>query len=142
MSFVSLFKIHLYLLYPSVTFCICTLKRRVTECAATVKYFSPATATFILRVSRDHYRLVWSALACLTRLPPEGAPCVMRVVRVSGTIRKSVEEAVRRARVGMERARLDGQSDRTREMGITGMAGVNGDGDGDGDEDEDGSEGE
>lgn len=71
-----------------------------------VKYFSPATSTAIIRVSRDHYRLVWAALAFTTKLPrPVDQACVMQVVRVSGTIRKAEEEAVRRARWSIKMAR-------------------------------------
>ena len=67
---------------------------------ALVKYLSPATSTFILRVSRAHYRLVWAALAFMSRVPVHGGrPCVFRVVRVSGTVRKVEEEAVRRAKL-------------------------------------------
>lgn len=65
-----------------------------------MKYLSPATSTFILRISRAHYRLVWAALAFMSRVPIHGGrPCVFRVVRVSGTIRKVEEEAVRRAKL-------------------------------------------
>ncbi|KAK0629691.1 Rpp14/Pop5 family-domain-containing protein [Bombardia bombarda] len=65
-----------------------------------VKYLSPATSTFILRISRSHYRLVWAALSFMDRLPTrDGRPCIFRVVRVSGTIRKVEEEAVRRAKL-------------------------------------------
>ncbi|KAK4109994.1 hypothetical protein N656DRAFT_714940 [Canariomyces notabilis] len=65
-----------------------------------VKYLSPATSTFILRVSRAHYRLVWAALSFMNHVPVRnGRPCVFRVVRVSGTIRKVEKEAVRRARL-------------------------------------------
>ena len=71
-----------------------------------VKYFSPATSTAIIRVSRDHYRLVWATLAFITRLPrPVDQLCVLQVVRVSGTIKKAEEEAVRRARLSIRRAR-------------------------------------
>ena len=48
----------------------------------------------------------------MTSLPPVGKekvgqaqPCVMRVVRVSGTIRKAEEECVRRARGAILRAK-------------------------------------
>ena len=65
----------------------------------TVKYFSPATSTAIVRVSRAYYRLVWAALSFVTKIPnPVNQPCVVQVVRVSGTIKKSEEEAIRRAR--------------------------------------------
>ena len=68
-----------------------------------VKYFSNATSTAIIRCPRDHYRLAWAALTFVTELPGvkkgvTGAQCVLRVVRVSGTIKRVEEEAVRRAR--------------------------------------------
>jgi ribonuclease P/MRP protein subunit POP5 len=62
-------------------------------------YFSAATSTFILRVSRDHYRIPWAALSLMNTVPVKnGKSCVFRVVRVSGSIRKSQEECIRRAR--------------------------------------------
>jgi ribonuclease P/MRP protein subunit POP5 len=64
-----------------------------------VKYLSNATSTFILRVSRDHYRIAWAALSLMNRVPvTDGRSCVFRVVRVSGTIRKAQEELIRRSR--------------------------------------------
>lgn len=70
-----------------------------------VKYFSAATNTAIIRVSRDHYRLVCAALTFTTHLPkPVERACVMQVVRVSGTIKKAEEEAIRRARLSIKRA--------------------------------------
>ena len=73
--------------------------------AYTVKYLSPATSTAIVRVSRDHYRLVWAALTFVTKLPrPIDQSCVIKVVRVSGTIRKAEEEAIRRAKANILRA--------------------------------------
>ncbi|KAF1348876.1 Rpp14/Pop5 family-domain-containing protein [Delphinella strobiligena] len=70
-----------------------------------VKYLSPATSTAIIRVSRDHYRLVWAALSFVTKLPrPVDQSCVIQVVRVSGTIRKAEEEAIRRAKASIIRA--------------------------------------
>ncbi|KAG0653089.1 Ribonuclease P MRP subunit POP5 [Hyphodiscus hymeniophilus] len=73
-----------------------------------VKYLSPATSTFILRVSRAQYRLVWAALSFMTILPiKNGKSCVFRVVRVSGTIRKAEEEAIQRARQLILKARRE-----------------------------------
>lgn len=64
-----------------------------------MKYLSNATSTFILRVSRDHFRLVWAALTFMDHVPVKnGKPCVFSVVRVSGTIRQVEQEAIRRAR--------------------------------------------
>jgi ribonuclease P/MRP protein subunit POP5 len=68
-----------------------------------VMYFSPATSTAIVRCPRASYRLVWAGLTFVDSLPGprrggEREACVIRVVRVSGTVRKAEEEAVRRAR--------------------------------------------
>lgn len=77
-----------------------------------IKYLSPATSTAIIRCSRAHYRLVWAALSFLTQLPKtskQGQPkaCAIQVVRVSGTIKKSEEEAIRRARAAILRAKRE-----------------------------------
>ena len=101
-----------------------------------VKYFSPATSTAIIRCPRSSYRLVWSALTYITRLPapkpgkpyytkdgslrhpPKSAPaaggetqreCVIRVVRVSGTMKKAEQEAIRRARMEVLRVMRRGE---------------------------------
>ncbi|KAJ9292735.1 hypothetical protein DTO271G3_8434 [Paecilomyces variotii] len=79
-----------------------------------VKYLSPATSTAIIRCPRASFRLVWAALTYLSSIPASnrrsgpgsGArPCVFRVVRVSGTMRKAEEEAIRRARREVVRLR-------------------------------------
>jgi ribonuclease P/MRP protein subunit POP5 len=50
--------------------------------------------------------MVWAALTFMTRLPkPIDIPVVIRVVRVSGTIRKAEEEIIRRAKELVLRAR-------------------------------------
>ncbi|KFX90642.1 hypothetical protein V490_06350 [Pseudogymnoascus sp. VKM F-3557] len=73
-----------------------------------VKYLSPATSTFIIRVTRAHYRIAWAALSMMNTVPvKDGKKCVYRVVRVSGTIRKAEEEAIRRAREIMLRAKRE-----------------------------------
>lgn len=59
-----------------------------------IRYFSAATSTGIVRVSRDHYRLVWAALSFIREL--EGKECVVVVRRVSGTVKKAEEEILRR----------------------------------------------
>jgi len=70
-----------------------------------IKYLSPATSTAIIRVTRQHYRLVWAALTYMTKLPrPVEQDVVFQVVRVSGTIRKSEEEAIRRAKASILKA--------------------------------------
>lgn len=64
-----------------------------------MKYLSLATSTIILRCHREHYQLLWAALTFLDHVPVTGGrPCIFRVVRVSGTIRKAEEEAIRQAR--------------------------------------------
>ncbi|CAK7233012.1 RNA-binding protein pop5 [Sporothrix curviconia] len=69
------------------------------ERTLTVKYFSLPTSTFILRVTREHLRYVWTALTFMRSVPVRnGKPCIFRVARVGGTIRKVEEEAIRQAR--------------------------------------------
>ncbi|PWY68415.1 hypothetical protein BO70DRAFT_276302, partial [Aspergillus heteromorphus CBS 117.55] len=73
-----------------------------------VKYLSHATSTAIIRCPRASLQLVWTALTCISQVPgfsEKGSkrsgttrPCVFRVIRVSGTMRKAEEEAIRRAR--------------------------------------------
>lgn len=76
-----------------------------------VKYLSLATSTFILRCSRTHYRLLWAALTVMDRVPvKDGRPCLFRVVRVSGTMRKAEEEAIRQARALILAARAEASS--------------------------------
>ena len=43
----------------------------------------------------------------LTRSQKRPQPCVMRVVRVSGTIKKAEEEAIRRAKASIMKAKRD-----------------------------------
>jgi len=61
-----------------------------------VKYFSPATSTGIVKVPREHYRLVWGALSFIREV--KGRPVVATMLKVSGTIKKAEMEAVRRAK--------------------------------------------
>lgn len=43
--------------------------------------------------------MLWSALTMMDHVPVhDGRPCIFRVVRVSGTIRKAEEEAIRQAK--------------------------------------------
>ncbi|KAL9632742.1 MAG: hypothetical protein Q9164_005126, partial [Protoblastenia rupestris] len=76
-----------------------------------INYLSAATSTAIVRVARAHYRILWAALSWITRVPGEkrgeGIQCVIRVVRVCGTIRKAEEEVVRRAREDILRVRRE-----------------------------------
>lgn len=74
-----------------------------------VIYFSPATSTAIVRCPRQHFRIVWAALTYMTTLPGprrgDSMPCVIQVVRVSGTIKKSEEELIRRSKRDIVRAK-------------------------------------
>ncbi|KAL2419498.1 hypothetical protein ABEF95_010144 [Exophiala dermatitidis] len=96
-----------------------------TQAGIRVVYFSPSTSTCILRVPRAYFRLVWASLTYMDTIPPptktsryeststggstsSSTRCVIRVVRVSGTIRKSEEEVMRRARYEIVRAKRDG----------------------------------
>ena len=77
-----------------------------------VKYLSNATSNFIVRVPRAHYRVAWAALSCMNHVPTsDGRPCLFRVLRVSGTIRRVEEEAVRRARLVIVAARAEMTAD-------------------------------
>lgn len=50
--------------------------------------------------------MVWAALTFVTKLPhPNHTPIVIKVVRVSGTIRKAEEEVIRRAKAVIRRAK-------------------------------------
>lgn len=43
--------------------------------------------------------MLWAALVVMNCVPvKDGRPCIFRVVRVSGTMRKAEEEAIRQAR--------------------------------------------
>jgi ribonuclease P/MRP protein subunit POP5 len=71
-----------------------------------VNYYSPSTSTAIIRCPRDHYEMVWAALTYVTRLPkPTDMPVVVRVVRVSGTIKNAEEEVIRRSQHIIKKAR-------------------------------------
>ncbi|KAJ9643766.1 uncharacterized protein PV06_09052 [Exophiala oligosperma] len=99
----------------------------VTQPSLRIVYFSPGTSTVILRVPRAHYSLVWASLTFMDTLPgPQrgAAPpvrCVARVVRVSGTIRKSEEEVLRRARRDIVRAKLEGRQDEDGDVVLEGL---------------------
>jgi ribonuclease P/MRP protein subunit POP5 len=74
-----------------------------------VIYFSPTTSTAIVRCPRQHFRLVWAALTYMTSIPGEQrgqtVRCVVQVVRVSGTIRKSEDELILRSKRDIVRAK-------------------------------------
>ncbi|KAK6524513.1 hypothetical protein TWF281_011420 [Arthrobotrys megalospora] len=70
-----------------------------------VKYFSPATSTGILRITRDNYRTLWAALTYIREL--FGQPAVIKVIRISGTIRKAELEAVKVAEEAIRRVKRE-----------------------------------
>jgi ribonuclease P/MRP protein subunit POP5 len=71
-----------------------------------VNYYSSSTSTAIIRCPRDHYEMVWAALTYITHLPkPLDTSVVVRVVRVSATIKKAEEEVIRRAQQIIKRAK-------------------------------------
>jgi ribonuclease P/MRP protein subunit POP5 len=50
--------------------------------------------------------MVWTALTHVTHLPnPANLPVVVRVIRVSGTIKKAEEEVIRRSQLIIRRAK-------------------------------------
>lgn len=50
--------------------------------------------------------MVWAALTFITKLPrPVDTPVVVKVVRVSGTIKKAEEEVIRAAKLIIRRAK-------------------------------------
>jgi ribonuclease P/MRP protein subunit POP5 len=63
-------------------------------------------------------------LSFVTRLPrPIDQACVIQVVRVSGTIRKAEEEAIRRAKAAILRATAQGKAS---DFGLDKMLGTGG----------------
>ncbi|KAJ1676013.1 RNA-binding protein pop5 [Spiromyces aspiralis] len=64
--------------------------------AFTVKYFSSFTNVGIIRVARDHYHMIWSALTFINYI--KGTRCMVRVIHLSGTIKKSQLAAIKHDR--------------------------------------------
>lgn len=50
-----------------------------------VKYFNPQTCISLIRISRDHYETLWSAMTFVTSIKKRN--CILRVIHLSGTIR-------------------------------------------------------
>ena len=72
----------------------------LVSASLSVPYFSWATSTGIVRVSREHYRIVWAALTFIRELG--GRECLITVRRVSGTIKKAEEELLRRDKTALD----------------------------------------
>ncbi|KAL9059445.1 MAG: hypothetical protein Q9162_001143 [Coniocarpon cinnabarinum] len=81
-------------------------------------YWSNATSTFVLRCRREMARLIWCAISFISTMPGVMTPkpgagmqsggggkreVVMRVVRVSGTIKKALEAVMGRNRAMLGR---------------------------------------
>lgn len=61
-----------------------------------VKYFSSKTSTGIIRCSRDYFEYVIAALTIINKL--NNKDVIIRVIKVSGTIKKSENHAIERNR--------------------------------------------
>ena len=48
----------------------------------TVKYFNPLTNVVLLRISRDHYETMWSAMSFITQMNQR--ECCFRVIHLAG----------------------------------------------------------
>lgn len=59
-----------------------------------------------MRCAREHFRIVWAALTLLREVG--GRAAVVRVVHVSGTIKKVERAAVARAQADIARVRGEG----------------------------------
>ncbi|KAJ3108754.1 hypothetical protein HDU97_000154 [Phlyctochytrium planicorne] len=57
-----------------------------------VKYFSPYTSVAIVRVARDHVKLLWAAISFVSQI--KGRKCLLRVVHVGGTIKQVQKQAI------------------------------------------------
>lgn len=68
-----------------------------------VKYFSPHTNLGIVRVARDHFRMIWAGITFITKI--KGRECLVRVLHVSGTIKKAQQATIRHDRIKLEEAK-------------------------------------
>lgn len=68
----------------------------VLSSSMVVKYFSSKTSTGIIRCSRDYYQMVCCALTTITNVL--GKDVIIRVLSVSGTIKKCEQAAIERNR--------------------------------------------
>ena len=57
-----------------------------------IKYFSPFTNIGILRMPREHGRMVWASLTFITKI--KKIPCRIRVLHVSGTIKSAQKHTI------------------------------------------------
>ncbi|KAG4305026.1 hypothetical protein PORY_001701 [Pneumocystis oryctolagi] len=59
----------------------------LVSASLSVKYYSPVTCIGILRISRQHYRLVWAALTLINTIHSQHV--IIRVLQVNGTIKSA-----------------------------------------------------
>ncbi|CAH1758205.1 2991_t:CDS:2 [Entrophospora sp. SA101] len=57
-----------------------------------VKYFSSHTNIGVLRISRDHYHMVWCALTFITQVKSKN--CLLRILHIGGTIKQCQLSAI------------------------------------------------
>lgn len=57
-----------------------------------VKYFSPLTNLGIVRIGRDHHRMLWAALTFMNSL--KKLSCCIRVIHLGGTIKSTQKQAI------------------------------------------------
>jgi len=69
-----------------------------------VKYFSQKTSTGIIRCSRDYHKIVCAALTMISKI--NGKDVIVRVIRISGTIRKCEQAAIDRNKKLMKELKL------------------------------------
>ncbi|KAJ3202546.1 hypothetical protein HDU67_000434 [Dinochytrium kinnereticum] len=58
----------------------------------TVKYFSPYTGIGIVRVARDHFKMMWAAMTFVSQI--KGNKCMINVIHVGGTIKQVQLQAI------------------------------------------------
>ena len=80
----------------------------LVSASLSIRYFSAATSTGIIRIARDHYRIVWAALTFIRDLA--GRECVITVRRVSGTVKKAEEEILRRDKQALRFVKTGGRN--------------------------------
>lgn len=81
-----------------------------------VKYFSQRTSTGIVRVTRPHFRMIWSTLSDIRQL--NGRNCIITVKRVSGTIKKCQLAAIGRNKSAIDEMEIENNDNRNNDEDI------------------------
>ena len=76
----------------------------LVSASLSIRYFSAATSTGIVRVARDNYRIVWAALTFIRDIM--GRECVITVRRVSGTVKKAEREIIQRDKSVLKQVKM------------------------------------